>query len=57
MTATMHSMVAGLQFRDLEQCHHGREHDYMQADLAIEKELSLLHLDLWAAGREVVGLA
>lgn len=57
MTTTMHSMVAGLQFRDLEQCHHGREHDYMQADLAIEKELSLLHLDLWAAGREVVGLA
>ena len=42
---------ACLQFRSLVHCHYGREHGSMQADMMLEKELRVLHLDPRAAGR------
>jgi hypothetical protein len=35
----------------LVHCHYGREHGSMQADMMLEKELRVLHLDPRAAGR------
>ena len=32
--------------------YHGKKHSSMQADMRLEEELRLLHLDLHAAGRE-----
>jgi hypothetical protein len=40
------------QSRDLIYYHHGKKHSSMQADMMLEEELRLLHLDLHAAGRE-----
>ena len=39
---------AGLQFRGLVHYHHGRNHGSVQADMALEKELRVLHLNLQA---------
>ena len=36
---------AGLQFRGLVHYHHGRKHGSVQADMVLEKELRVLHLD------------
>jgi hypothetical protein len=38
-------------FRGLVHC-HGREHSSTQADMVLEKELRILHLDLQATGKE-----
>jgi hypothetical protein len=37
-------------FRGLVHYHHGRKHGSMQADMVLEKELRVLHLDLQAGG-------
>ena len=42
-----HLTGADLQFRGLVHYHHGS----IQADMVLEKELSVLHLDLQAAGK------
>jgi hypothetical protein len=34
-------------------CHHGRKHGSLQADVVLEKELRVLHLDLQAARRRL----
>jgi hypothetical protein len=36
-------------FISLAHCHHGRKHGSMQTDMALEKEVKVLHLDLKAA--------
>ena len=50
---------AGVQFRDLIHYHCGGKHGAMQADVVLEKEMRVLHLDLQAAGRQqdILGLA
>ena len=40
---------SGLRFRGLVHYHHGRKHGSMQADMVLEKELRVLHLDPKAA--------
>lgn len=39
-------------FRGLAQYHHGEKRGRMQADVVLEKELTVPHLDPQAAGRE-----
>jgi hypothetical protein len=38
-------------FIDLDHYHHGGKHDSLQADMVLEKELRVLHLDPKAARR------
>jgi hypothetical protein len=38
-------------FRGSVHYHHGGKHDNMQADIVLEKELRVLHLDLKAVRR------
>lgn len=45
-------MKAGLQFRDLMHCHHGRKQGSMLADMELEKELRVLHPVMMVAGKE-----
>ena len=45
---------ACLHFRGLGHCHHGRKHGSMQADMVLEKEPRVLHLDLQAAEGDCV---
>ena len=40
-----HLIGTGFQFRDLVHYHHGGKHGSMQADMVLEKELRVLHLD------------
>lgn len=47
-----HLIGAGLQFRCLVQYHYGRKQGSMQAHIVLDRELSFLHLDLKAAGRD-----
>ena len=49
-----HLTGAGLQFRGLVHCHHGRKHGGTQADMVLEKELRVLHRNSQA---ELLGLA
>lgn len=42
---------AGLQVRGLVHYHHGWKHGGTQADMIVERELRVLHLDVKAAGR------
>ena len=39
-------------FRGLVHYHHDGKHGGLQANIVLEKELRVLHLDLQAAGRE-----
>ena len=39
-------------FRGSVYYHHGRKHGSMQADMVLEKELRVLHLDLKAARKK-----
>ena len=50
-TLTKANIELGLaySFRGLVHYHHGRKHGSMQADMVLEKELRVLHLDLKAA--------
>ena len=41
-------------FRGFAHYHHGGEHSGRQADMELEKELRVLHLDPQAAEREVL---
>ena len=54
-TLRMENIYLGLaySFRGLVHYHYGS----LQADMALEKELRVLHLDCQAAGREKLGLA
>lgn len=45
---------AGLHFRGLIYYHRSSKHGGMQADLVLEKDLRVLHLDLQASGRRTV---
>ena len=45
------------RFRGLVHYHHDRKHGNMQADMLVEKEGRVLHLDWQAAGRVTLGLA
>ena len=47
-----HFIGAGLQFRGLVHYHHGGKHGSIQADVVLEKELRVLHLDLKAAEKD-----
>jgi hypothetical protein len=47
-----HLIGTGLQFRGLVHYLQDGNHDSMQADMVLEKELTVLHLDSQAAGRE-----
>ena len=40
------------RFRGLVYYQHGRKHGSTQADMVLEKELRILHLDLQATGKE-----
>ena len=40
-----HLVRASLQFISLAHYHHGGKHGGMQADMVLEKELRVLHLD------------
>ena len=46
------SLGLAYSFRGSVHYHHGRKHGSMQADMVLEKELRVLHLDPQAAGRE-----
>jgi hypothetical protein len=48
-----HSVGAGLQFQRFIHYHHGRKHGSIQADIVLEKELRVLHLDPKAVRRKV----
>ena len=54
--ATLNAEITELglaySFRGLALYHHGRKLGSIQADMMLEKELSVLHLDLQAGGRE-----
>jgi hypothetical protein len=39
-------------YRDSKHYHHGRKHGSIQADMVLEKELSILHVDLTVARRD-----
>jgi hypothetical protein len=39
------SLVLAYSFRGSVHYHHGRKHGSMQADMVLEKELRVLHLD------------
>ena len=43
---------ADLRFRGLVHYHHGGKHSSMQAHMVLEKELRVLHLDLYTVGRD-----
>ena len=44
-------------FRGLVHYHHGGKHDSIQADMVLEKELRILHLDLKKQGEtNILGL-
>ena len=45
-----HLIGAAYSFRGLVHYCHGRKHGGVQADMVLEKELRVLHLDLKAAG-------
>lgn len=47
-----HLIGASLQVQNLVYYHHGRKHGGMQADMVLEKEPVILHLDQQAAGGE-----
>jgi hypothetical protein len=47
-----HFTGTDLQFRGLVHCHHGRDHETMQADLALERNQGVLHLDPQQQGLE-----
>jgi hypothetical protein len=51
-TKTKHLIGVGLQLRGLIHFCHGRKQGNMQTDMMLEKELSILHLDSKAAGRD-----
>jgi hypothetical protein len=42
-------MKLAYSFRGIVYYHHGRKHGSMQADMVLEKELRVLHLDLQTA--------
>jgi hypothetical protein len=44
---------AVLQFRGLVHCLHFRKHSSVQADMVLERELRVLHLNVQAAGRRL----
>ena len=46
-----HLIGTGLSFRGLAYCCHSGKHSDTQADVVLEKELRLLHLDHQASGR------
>ena len=48
-----HLTGAGLQLRGLGHHRHGGKHGGIQADMVLEEELRVLHLDPWAAGIEL----
>jgi hypothetical protein len=54
-----HLIGADLPFRGLDHYHHGGKHGGLQAEVDLEKELRVLHLDPQASGRdnELLGLA
>jgi hypothetical protein len=47
-TATLKKYLIGavLEFRGLVHYHHGKKHGSLQADMVLEKEQQILHLDL-----------
>jgi hypothetical protein len=47
-----HLIGSGLQFQSLVHYYHGRKHGCMQADMVLEKEPRVLHLNQEATGRE-----
>ena len=47
-----HLVGAGLQFRGSVHYYHGGKHGIMQADVVLEKELRVLHLDSKETGRD-----
>ena len=50
------SLGLAYSFRGSVYYHHGGKHGSMQADMVLEKELRVLHLDPQAAGRVTQGL-
>ena len=50
-----HNLLGGLQFTGSVHYHHG-ETWQCQADMVLEKELRVLHVDLQAAASELLGL-
>lgn len=40
-----HLIGDALQFRTLIHCHHGGKHSSLKEDMALEKEIVILHLD------------
>jgi hypothetical protein len=55
-TLTKENIELGLaySFRGLVHYHHGGKHGFVQADMVLEKELRVLHLDLQEAEGECV---
>jgi hypothetical protein len=51
-----HLIEVGLHFRGLVYYCHGRKHGSLQADMVLEKELRVLHLDPQATGDCHTGL-
>jgi hypothetical protein len=49
--ATLISLGLAYSFRDSVHYHHGKKHNSIQADMVLEKELRVLHLDPKAARR------
>ena len=49
-----HLIGAALQFQGSVHYHHARIHWSIQADMVLEKELRILHLDLKAARKKTV---
>ena len=47
-----HLIGAGLQFRGAVHYQHGRKHGSVQADMVLEKELRVLHLDQQTTERD-----
>jgi hypothetical protein len=48
------SLELGYSFKGLAHCCHGKKHGSRQADMMLEKELRVLHLDPQAAERDCV---
>jgi hypothetical protein len=46
--------VGTYNFRSLVHYHHGRKHGSKQADVVLEKELRVLHLDLQAVDGDCI---
>ena len=47
-----HLIGTNLQFQMLSPLYHGGKHDIIQADLVLEKEMRVLHVD-WKAARKL----